>query len=99
MPGFEGFDRRTKVIHCDKPGTGSVDTPRCFSLKLKQSADKIGMKSCSVDPELCIMHKSIASAWSGKTFDNLVALMTRNVDDLKVCGMKDVSSHENIVAS
>ena len=36
VPGFEGFDPKTEVLHCDKPGTGSVDAPRCFSLKLKQ---------------------------------------------------------------
>ena len=39
-----------------KPGTGSVDAPRAFSLKLKQVTDSLGMKSCTIDPELCIMH-------------------------------------------
>ena len=34
IPGFESFDPVTEVLHCDKPGTGSVDAPRCFSIKL-----------------------------------------------------------------
>ena len=31
VPGFETFNPMTEVLHCDKPGTGSVDAPRCFS--------------------------------------------------------------------
>ena len=34
VPGFEDFDPNTEVLHCDKPGTGLVDAPRAFSLKL-----------------------------------------------------------------
>ena len=92
VPGFEHFDPIREVIHCDKPGTGSVDAPRCFSLKLKQVTDKIGMKSCTIDPELCIMHKQRSSASSSNqrnNLDTLVALMTKHVDDLKICGTKD----------
>ena len=36
IPGFESFDPQREVLHCDKPGTGSVDAPRAFSLKLKK---------------------------------------------------------------
>ena len=32
---FGDFDSQGKILHCDKPGTGSVDAPRAFSLKLK----------------------------------------------------------------
>ncbi len=41
LPGFENFDPMKEVLHCDKPGTGLVDAPRAFSIKLqcKQSVD------------------------------------------------------------
>ena len=48
--GFETFDPNREVHHCDKPGTGSVDAPRCFSLKLKQAThDAFGAKSTTHD--------------------------------------------------
>ena len=34
--GFEDFNEHTEVLHCEKPGTGLVDAPRAFSLKLSQ---------------------------------------------------------------
>jgi hypothetical protein len=34
VKGFENFNPATEVLHCDKPGTGLVDAPRVFSLKL-----------------------------------------------------------------
>ncbi len=34
VPGFENFDPVAEVLHCDKPGTGCTDAPRCFSMKL-----------------------------------------------------------------
>jgi hypothetical protein len=33
VDGFQNFNPQLEVLHCDKPGTGSVDAPRCFSLK------------------------------------------------------------------
>ena len=35
--GTEDFDPATEVLHCEKPGTGCNDAPRCFSFKLAQS--------------------------------------------------------------
>ena len=32
--GYEDFDPAREVLHCDKPGTGCNDAPRCFSMKL-----------------------------------------------------------------
>ena len=29
MEGFSDFNPVTEVLHCDKPGTGLVDAPRC----------------------------------------------------------------------
>ena len=46
----------------------------------------------TIDPELCIMHKPRSSASSsnqGNNLDTLVALMTKHVDDLKICGTKE----------
>ena len=34
LPGFEGFDPLKEVLHCDKLGTGLVDAPRAFQVKL-----------------------------------------------------------------
>ena len=85
VPGYESFDARTEVLHCDRPGTGSVDAPRCFSMKLAMVTSEIcGMKASSVDPELCMLHKPDPS---GKL--QLVALMTKHVDDLKITGERE----------
>ena len=71
IPGFEGYDPRTEVCHCDKPGAGLVDAPRAFSLKLAQvTSEKCGMLPTSVDGELAAKHVG------GK----LVALIAKHVD-------------------
>ena len=57
VPGFETFDAQTEVLHCDKPGTGSVDAPRAFSVKLKRLLTKEGkMAVVTVDNELLVLH-------------------------------------------
>ena len=49
VAGFAGYDPRTEVCHCDKPGTGLVDAPRAFSLKLAEvTQQKCGMKSIDI---------------------------------------------------
>ena len=54
MEGLEDFDPQNEELHCDKPGTGLVDAPRAFSLKLqKVTSEKCGMVASSIDPELC----------------------------------------------
>ena len=58
---------------------------RNLSIKIR-FIEKMGMKCCTVDPELCIMHHKDAEGPLG----TLIALMTKHVDDLKVCGSKDV---------
>ena len=30
LAGFENFDPAREALHCDKPGTGLIDAPRCF---------------------------------------------------------------------
>lgn len=84
VEGFEGFDPTTEVIHCDKPGTGSVDAPRCFSIKLSKVTEKAGLIASNVDAELCYCHQ----IRNGKL--TLVAIMTKHVDDLKAAGEKAV---------
>ena len=77
IPGFESFDPLTEVLHCDKPGTGLVDAPRAFSLKLlKVTRDKCRLMPSAVDPELCMRHDDGV----------LTCIMSKHVDDLKFAG-------------
>ena len=83
LEGFEGFDPTQEVLHCDKPGTGSVDAPKAFSLKLTSvTLDKIDMQPTTTDEELVLKH-------CRKT-RKLLALMTKHVDDLKITGSKEM---------
>jgi len=82
VAGFEDFNPALEVLHCDKPGTGSVDAPRCFSLKLSIcTTQDCGMQPSSVDPELCMLHHKDGS---GNLI--LVCLLTKHVDDVKITG-------------
>ena len=42
IPGYEDFNPAREVLHCEKPGTGCNDAPRCFSMKLA----KITSRDC-----------------------------------------------------
>jgi len=85
LPGWEDFDPTKEVIHCDKPGTGCNDAPRCFSLKLsKVTKDLCKMTSCTTDGELCCLHET----HEGKL--RLKAIIAKHVDDLKVTGDKEM---------
>ena len=78
LPGFEGFDPQKEVLHCDKPGTGLVDAPRAFQVKLVGIlTKKCGMRQSSVDNELCFKHSGAGV---------LLCIMTIHVDDLKIAG-------------
>ena len=49
LPGFGDFDPQNEVLHCDKPGTGLVDAPRAFSMKLRGVTEsKCNMKPSQV---------------------------------------------------
>jgi len=90
VDGFSNFNPSTEVLHCDKPGTGSVDAPRCFSMKLALvTKNKCGMVPSSVDAELCTLH--VTDPVTKKP--RLVCLMTKHVDDLKLTGEKEVINH------
>ena len=77
VPGFETFDPTKEVLHCDKPGTGLVDAPRAFNMKLKMiTRDKLGFASSSTDAEFCTTY----------TRGELACLLAIHVDDLKIAG-------------
>ena len=81
VPGFENFDPVKEVLHCDKPGTGLVDAPLAFSVKLGMvTRDKCGLIPSKIDPEFCCR-------WDD---GELTCIMTKHVDDLKVAGKPEV---------
>jgi len=51
FPGFEDFDETIHCLQCIKPGTGTKDAPRAFSLKLRKVTSRVGLKSTSYDTE------------------------------------------------
>ena len=53
FPGFEHFDETLHCSQCIKPGTGTKDAPRAFSLKLKSITEKIGMKNLKFNTTKC----------------------------------------------
>ncbi|MAD34454.1 MAG: hypothetical protein CMJ88_11970, partial [Planctomycetes bacterium] len=84
VEGFENFNPFLEVLHCDKPGTGLIDAPRCFSMKLSQVTKlQCQLLPTSVDGELVAKHVN----------RQLVALMSKHVDDLKATGEKAHVDH------
>ena len=71
FPGFEDFDETIHCLQCIKPGTGTKDAPRAFSLKLRKTTQQIGLKSTSYDPEFEIK-KDLLTA--------------KHVDDINMAG-------------
>ena len=78
LPGMEGFDTQTEVLHCLKPGTGCRDAPRCFAIKLRQATISFGLKSTLVDSELEML-------WDPSTKQPTM-LILKHVDDIKIAG-------------
>ena len=80
LPGYTDFDPAKEVLRCVKPGTGSVDAPRAFHLKLqKVTRNECNLQPTLVDPELLILHKN----------EKLAAVMAIHVDDLKIAAPKE----------
>ena len=78
LPGFENFDSRYECLKCDKPGTGTKDAPRAFSLKLASVTQaKCGMKPTFYDREFELKHDKDG---------NLIVANVKHVDDLKLIG-------------
>ena len=58
-----------------------MDAPRAFSIKLgKVTREKCNLLPSKIDQELCCRHDN----------GELVAMMTKHVDDLKIAGRPDV---------
>ena len=79
--GFEDFDPTTEVLHNLKAGTGCVDAPRLWDMKLSQCTNaKIGAKPTTFDKQLIVRHQR----------GNLAFLAGKHVDDIKVGAPEDV---------
>eukprot|EP00959_Pyramimonas_sp_CCMP1952_P080098 1674536-Pyramimonas_sp.AAC.1 len=49
LPGFERYDDSKHWLQCLKPGTGTKDAPRAFSLKLRRTTRGFGLRPTSYD--------------------------------------------------
>eukprot|EP00959_Pyramimonas_sp_CCMP1952_P466825 9490598-Pyramimonas_sp.AAC.2 len=49
LPGFERCDESKHCLQRPKPGTGTEDAPRAFSLKLRRAARGFGLRPTSYD--------------------------------------------------
>ena len=67
------------MLRCQRPGTGTVDAPRSFSLMLKSILIKLGWRETSVDSELLIHFT-----------DKLNGVMSVHVDDIKIAAEKSL---------
>eukprot|EP00959_Pyramimonas_sp_CCMP1952_P262359 5485919-Pyramimonas_sp.AAC.1 len=74
LPGFEHCDESKHCLQCLKPGTGTKDAPRAFSLKLRRTTRGFGFRPTSYDEEL-------------DTSSNL--LTAKHVDDINEAGTGD----------
>ena len=75
FPSFQDYDESKHCLQCSKPGTGTKDAPRAFSMKLKRTTVKFGLKPTSFDPEFEIKH-DLATA--------------KHVDDVNCTGVEKV---------
>ena len=75
--GFESFDPGTEVLHCDKPGAGSVGAPRAFHLKLAQvTRTQCRLVPTKTDAELLVLHREVkGGTLLGEALLELVAIM------------------------
>ena len=55
--GFENFDPRTEVLACTRPGQGSKDAPRCWSMRLQQVNHEIWEAKPLTHDENCIVRQ------------------------------------------
>ena len=81
IKGFESYDPRIHCLRCTKPGTGTKDAPRAFSLKLaKVTREQAGFQPALYDQELEFKHVNTS----------LVALLSKHVDDITISGEPSV---------
>ena len=83
VKGFETFDESIRCLQCIKPGTGTKDAPRAFSMKLRSKTLAFGLKSTSFYPDF-------------KIKPNL--LTAKHVDDINMAGTeKDIDEYTRVV--
>ena len=80
IPEYADFNPAKEVLWCKKPGTGSVDAPRGFHLKLA----KVTRGECNLVPT-----KTDGELLTLRTGGELKAILAIHVDDLKFAGDKD----------
>ena len=78
FPGFEDFDETKHCLQCIKPGTGTKDAPRAFSLKLRNTTQKIGLRPTCYDPEFEVKQD---------------LLTAKHVDDVNMGGLESEINH------
>ena len=94
--GFEDFDEAIHVLRCPKPGTGTKDAPRAFSLKLRRTTKGMGMTPLSFDQEF-EMKQNLLTA---KHVDDVNMAGTENQIDIyktkvdNVFGSTKIHKHE-----
>ena len=71
LPGFSQYDESKHCLQCLKPGTGTKDAPRAFSLKLRKVTRGLGLQGTSYDEEF-------------EMSPNLVT--AKHVDDINMTG-------------
>ena len=80
FPGSEDFNPVTEAVSNIRPGTGNVDAPRCFGMKLDMAFEKFGAASCVHDRHLRGRRTTLVNYESG----NIDFVGTDHVDDIKV---------------
>ena len=72
--GYQDYDESIHCMKCIKPGTGTKDAPRAFSMKLRRVTETINLRSTSYDPE----------------FEVAQGLLTaKHVDDINMAGTEE----------
>ena len=78
LPGFAHYDESRHCLQCLKPGTGTKDAPRAFSLKLRLTTRNIGLHPTCFDPEFEIGND---------------LLTAKHVDDINMTGLEKSIDH------
>jgi len=74
FPGFATYDETLHCLQCIKPGTGTKDAPRAFSMKLRQLTKGAGLRPTIYDQE----------------FELKSGLLTeKHVDDINMTGTEE----------
>ena len=76
LPGFHDWNPIEEVLHCLKPGTGSRDAPRAFSMQFRRATKAFGLVSSLIDSELELLYKD----------GQLCMMILKHVDDVKMAG-------------